>query len=672
MARIIFISEYLRGGEHAKHLANRARYFATRQGVELLRDEDADKPATQKQQEFVKRLLRSYPKSCELLEYEDFQKAPTRGNAHIFIEQVQELYVDMMDDRENYVDYVANRPGVQTYGEHGLWDTNGKVPVLSRAIDEVANHDGIVWTPIVSIRREDAERLGYTDAENWRGLVNTVTDQIAKGYKINPEHLRWYAAFHQKEKHVHIHMLVFSTDPKEGYLTKQGIQRVKSAFARQIFRQDLIAVYEKQTEMRDSLKESAAEIMSRLISEMQNGTIQNEKISALVTELAQRLQNTSGKKVYGYLPATSKRLVDAIVDELATDPRVAEAYKLWYELREEICRDYNEKLPERVPLSQQKEFKPVRNMVIRETMTLIENGFTFDDSSMNEEPQEDDESIPSQHPGFFASRREKQIYAMAERYRFAKKILQTEDADSTEKEDASKELEKLWNSGYTIAAHQLGKMYRDGLHGDADIKKAELWFRRSAESGNDCSEYALGKLLLSQKRIDEAMEWLRKAADQNNQYARYRLGKVYLSGEDVPKDIKKALEYLTASAEQGNQFAQYTLGKLYLLGKDIRQDKEKAVEWLTRSAEQGNQYAQYFLDHQDDFRSAAVGSAIIRMLHHMGRIFQENTGKAGTYTGLQIDRKRRRKLQEKRIALGHKADDHEEQVQVQNQMQQTM
>ena len=672
MARIIFVSEYLRGGQQAAQLANRTRYFATRTGVEFLRDEHSNSPATIKQQEYVQRLARSFPKTKDLMEYEDYLNNPTRGNAQDYIEQVQELYIEKMDGVENRIDYIANRPGVQKYGDHGLWDANGKVEVLSRVIDEVANHDGIVWTPVVSIRREDAERLGYTDAENWRALVNASVTDIARAYKIRPENLRWYAACHQKEKHVHIHMVIYSVNPKEGYLNKHGIQDIKSSFARKIFEQDKIAIYEKQTAIRDTLKGNAAELMSRLISEMQNGTIQNEKISALVTELAQRLQNTSGKKVYGYLPATSKRLVDAIVDELATDPRVAEAYKLWYELREEICRDYNEKLPERVPLSQQKEFKPVRNMVIRETMTLIENGFTFDDSSMNDEPQEDDESIPSQHPGFFASRREKQIYAMAERYRFAKKILQTEDADSTEKEDASKELEKLWNSGYTIAAHQLGKMYRDGLHGDADIKKAELWFRRSAESGNDCSEYALGKLLLSQKRIDEAMEWLRKAADQNNQYARYRLGKVYLSGEDVPKDIKKALEYLTASAEQGNQFAQYTLGKLYLLGKDVKQDKEKAVEWLTRSAEQGNQYAQYFLDHQDDFRSAAVGSAIIRMLHHMGRIFQENTGKAGTYTGLQIDRKRRRKLQEKRIALGHKADDHEEQVQVQNQMQQTM
>ena len=300
-----------------------------------------------------------------------------------------------MDDVENYVDYMANRPGVQTYGEHGLWDANGKVASLTKAMEEVANHPGIVWTPIVSIRREDAERLGYNDAENWRALVNASTMEIAKGYKIKPDNLRWYAAFHRKDNQVHIHMLVFSSDPKEGYLTKEGIRMVKSAFAKEIFRQDMINVYERQTEYRDTLQRSAESLMEDLIKEMESGAIQNEKLDALVSELAQRLQNTSGKKVYGYLPAASKRLVDAIVDEFSEDPRIAEAYKLWYEMRDEVCRVYNEPLLSRKPLSQQKEFKPVRNMVIRETMKLIEKQFTFDDSAMNDEPKEVDEQLYS-------------------------------------------------------------------------------------------------------------------------------------------------------------------------------------------------------------------------------------------------------------------------------------
>lgn len=636
----------------------------------MLRDEDDKIPATKMQDEFVQSLLRRFPKTEELIEYEDYLVDPTRGNAQRYIDQVKEIYIDVLDDRENYVDYMANRPGVQTYGEHGLWDANGKVEVLSKAIDEVANHPGIVWTPVVSIRREDAERLGYTDAENWRELVNNILPDIAEGYKIKLDNLRWYAAFHRKDNQVHIHMVVFSSNPKEGYLTKQGIRTVKAAFARNIFRQDMIAVYEKKDEYRNMLQNDAEQLMSSLLTDMQNGTIHNEKINILVMELAQRLQNTTGKKVYGYLPATSKRLVDAIVDELAKDPRIAKAYELWYQMKDIGSANYNEKPQERIPLSQQKEFKTVRSMVIRETMALIDRQFAFDDSAIDDEPEIEDDIPVEEKPSFFSSRNEKQIFAYAERYRFAKNILQTENADVVEKDDACKVLETLWNSGYTIAAHQLGKVFRDGLNGEPDMGKAELWFRRSAEAKNDCSEYALGKLLLEQKRIDEAIHWLRRAAEQSNRFARYRLAKLYLSGVDVPKDVDKAVAYLTASAEQGNQFAQYTLGKLYLLGKDMPQDKDKAVEWLTLSAAQGNQYAQYFLDYQNDYPSAAVGSTVIRMLHHMSKIFRENTATGGAFAGIQIDRKRRKKLQEKRIALGHKADDHEDHVPA--QMQQTM
>jgi hypothetical protein len=215
---------------------------------------------------------------------------------------VQELYIDLLDERENHIDYIAHRPGVQYDGDHGLWDANGKVKNLSAAIDEVAQHTGNVWTPIIALRREDAERLNYDNAENWRALVNASICDIAKGYKIHPDHLRWYAAFHEKKNQVHVHMVVFSTDPKEGYLTKQGIREVKAAFAKQIYRQDLISVYEKQTRYRDTLQDDAEGVMAELIAKMTHGDIHSEKLERLTVELAERLKCTTGKKVYGYLP----------------------------------------------------------------------------------------------------------------------------------------------------------------------------------------------------------------------------------------------------------------------------------------------------------------------------------------------------------------------------------
>ena len=370
MSRIRFMSPYLKGGRDTAKLSNRARYIATRPGVEVLSGEHGDQPATHKQQAYIQRLLRDFPGAEELLEYEDYRNAPTQANANTFIRQVQEDFAEPMSRMENYLDYVSHRPGVQLDGEHGLWCAEGKVGNLSQAVREVAEYTGNVWTPVVAIRREDAERLGYNDADSWRQLVCACAPEIARGYKIPLEHLRWYAAFHRKEDSVHIHMVVFSTDPKEGYLTKQGIRQVKSAFGRRIFQQDLIHIYEQKTEYRDTLGRDAERAMAELIAQMAHGQMQNENLERLVLELVQRLQDTKGKKVYGYLPSKTKALVDAIVDELAKDKRVAAAYDLWNQMREEVCRTYSEQPPERLPLSRQKEFKSVRNMVIREVLKL--------------------------------------------------------------------------------------------------------------------------------------------------------------------------------------------------------------------------------------------------------------------------------------------------------------
>ena len=370
MSRVRFMSPYLKGGRDTAKLTNRARYIATRPGVEVLRGEHSGQPATKKQQAYIQRLLRDFPGAEELLEYEDYQNAPTQGHANAFIRQVQEDFAEPMSRMENYLDYVSHRPGVQMDGEHGLWCARGKVRNLSQAVRGVAEHTGSVWTPVVAIRREDAERLGYNDAESWRQLVCACAPEIARGYRIPLEHLRWYAAFHRKEDSVHIHMVVFSSNLKEGYLTKQGIRQVKSAFGRRIFRQDLLHIYEQKTEYRDALGRDAERTMAELIAQMETGQLQNENLEQPILELSRRLQNTKGKTVYGYLPPTAKALVDAIVDELAKEERVAAAYDLWNQMREEVCRTYSEQLPERLLLSKQKEFKAVRNMVVREVLQL--------------------------------------------------------------------------------------------------------------------------------------------------------------------------------------------------------------------------------------------------------------------------------------------------------------
>ena len=510
-----------------------------------------------------------------------------------------------MSQRENYLDYVSHRPGVELRGEHGLWTSGGKVENLSEAVREVAEHPGNVWTPVVAIRRQDAERLGYDNAENWRALVNASLCDIAKGYKIHPDHLRWYAAFHEKEKSVHIHMVVFSSDPKEGYLTPDGIRQVKSAFARRIFQQDLMHIYEQKTAYRNQLQQNAAEAMQELIRQMRDGSLENPQLEDQIEALARRLRTVRGKKVYGYLPPEVKLMVDGIVDVLAADERVAKAYDLWNEMRESICRTYPEHLPERLPLSKQKEFKPVRNMVIREALLLVQQ-----EEGIAEEPQREADLRHVQHAA--------------------------ESGDPAAMCDLSDLLMKQRRSS-----------------------EALYWLEQSARNGDPRGQYVLGTWYLKRGNVQNALRWLTAAADLGSSTAQYRLGMLYLKGEQVEKNLELAVRYLTASAECGNQYAQYTLGSLYRSRDGVSRDEALGREWLSRSAAQGNPYAQHLLDHPDQKRSIAAQS-VTRLLYHMSRIFEDNCKTDVMHRGLQIDRKRRHQLRERRLALGHKPDDHED------------
>ena len=652
MAKLVQKSGYIKSEKAGGYM----KYIATREGVEKL---SGNGPVTKGQRELIQKLLRDFPDAEELFEYEDYCKTPTLGTASAFITMALDANLHEIDSESGYMQYIATRPRVQRRGTHGLFGSATAVD-LNAAMSELEAHEGNVWTIIYSLRREDAARLRYDNAEAWRSLLMMHQTDLANAMKIKPKNFHWYAAFHDEGHHPHIHMMVWSDDPKQGYLTRDGIAAMRSKLTNTIFRDEMKQIYERKDIAYKELTEAAQFAMRELIRSMQHQICDNPVIEENMRQLVQALETTIGKKQYGYLKKPLKLLVDAIVDELAKVPEVAECYEVWNQIREELNECYGNSTPwERLPLSQRKEFRKIKNDIIREAENIRLGLPTFEDEKMRDEPE------PEEH------REEHQsysVYEQAQRYRAAKSVLQDIYALDEEHAEAVKELEQLWSEGYTVAAHQLGKFYRDDLSTMRDHEKAELWFRLSAEAGNDFSEYALGKLLLSQERTEEAMQWLGKAADHGNQFARYRLGKIYLTGESVPKDVQKALEYLTASAEQGNQFAQYTLGKLYLLGRDVKQDREQAKEWLTRSAAQGNEYAQFFLDRFDQFRDPSVMLAATKLLHHMGRIFRDNSKPPHNPSGMRIDSKRRKRLTEKRMAMGHKADDHEEQVQYQQTM----
>ena len=544
-----------------------------------------------------------------------------------------------------YLEYMAERPR-----SHGLFSADG-VANLEQTMEEINAHAGPVWTFVYSLKREDAARLGYENGESWRRLLLAHQTELATAMKIPPSSFRWCAAFHDEKHHPHIHVMAWSNDPKQGYLTERGIEQMRSQLSDDIFQDELLSLYQQKDISYQEVRDTATEAMGQLIREMKSGLCDSPVIAEQMEMLSEMLSEVKGKKVYGYLKKPVKAQVDSIVDELAKLPEVEECYDRWNQLRDELERYYKDTPRERKPLSQQQEFKAIKNMVIREADNLQLGGFTFEDAQMKDEMDEDQDAVLHA----WSSR-----WEMAETYQNAKEILSVYENTEEEKAEQVQVLERLWDAGFTVAAYQLGKCWRDGLGVLPDDEKAEPWFQCGAEAGHDFSQYALGKLLRSQERMDEAVSWYEKAAVQGNSYAAYRLGKLYLQGEQVPKNVTKALEYLTQGAEQGNQYAQYTLGKLYLMGEEVAQDREQAYSWLSEATFQGNEYAQFLLDHFNDSHRPNVLLPVTNLLHHTGRIFQDNSIPPSLPASQQTDRKYQQKLQQKRIAIGHKPDDHEE------------
>lgn len=673
MPRVIFKCPYLKGGSEraASHLHNYVRYMATREGAQHMAIGHEQLPATEEQRKMVAQLLREFPLSRGLFEYEDYQTAPTRGNASEFITRALEDNYDQIAKRDNYVSYIASRPRAQRAGAHALFTGSDAPLVLSQIAAEVAHHPGNVWLPIISLRREDAARLGYDDAGQWKNLIAGYAMEMAEAMKIPWEQFRWYAAFHDQGHHPHIHMVCYSADGRSGYLTREGIARIKSDLAKRIFHQELHELYERQTQRRDELTQEAGVVMAELVQQMWEGTLDNPRIEQFMEHLAGKLKNLSGKKQYGYLRAPLKAVVDEIVDELARDERVARAYELWYELREEVLRTYREDLPPRLPLSRQKEFKRIRNMVIEEALRLGYESTVFDPTAPEEPPLERDIaeadreaskepelSVDMEHiePEETRNHRGRPSNPYA-RYRLAKIILADPAAEQERFRTALEWLTEAAEAGLVHAQYELGKIYRDGRGVEKDALLAAAWLTRAAEQGSDAASYALGALLLTggeglAKDILSALNWLRRSAEDGNQYAQYRLGRLLLRGEDAPREIEEAVRWLTASAEQGNRYAQYALGKLYLMGKEVPRDPEAAVRWFTLSAAQGNEYAQYFLDHMDE--GLSIFSCATRLLHHLSGIFREQNSRGPGKTFVLTDRKLRQRIREKKIAMGHK------------------
>lgn len=695
MAKIILKSRYLRAGsrQHSEHLI---RYIAKREGVQKIDDTWQSQSATKEQQKLIEELVRDFPETKDSFEYRDYISKPSKGTASEFISRAIDDNVDLIGKRENYVSYIAKWPRTERHGAHGLF-TDADVPInLSKVAEEVANHEGNVWTQIISLRREDAARLGYDNAYAWRNLLRSQAETIAGNMKIPLTDLRWYAAYHDESYHPHVHMVVYSAG-KEPYLTKLGIRNIKAAFARQIFRHDLLQVYVEQTNHRNELTQKSRDILSDIIARINSGSYDNPVVTDLLLKLSEQMKHYKGKKVYGYLSQAGRNLVNAVVDELAREKDIAALYDLWYEQRDKITGTYQDTPEQRISLSQNKEFKAIKNAVIQESLNILYDRITFEEAVSEPEEFAPDEQEPEEtktessapkkwwndpgHP-LYQYRKAKALldknnplYDPAEavrwlllsaaqgyeyaQYRLGKLYLLGNEIEQ-DFPKAESWLEKASDQGNSYAKYSLAKMHLAGLAAESDEHKAMRLLRESANDGNGWAQYLLGKFCFrgehTEKDVFEAERFLNASAEQKNSQAQYLLAKLYLCEDGIPKDAKKALHWLWESVRQKNQYAQYQLGKMLLFGKDAEQDIQNGIALLSASAEQGNVYAARLLQsyYSGRLRNPSVGMASVRLLSQLARIFESRLRRNEDGQRAVIEKKLRQKIEEKKQAHGMK------------------
>ena len=640
MARLILKSPYLKcDGNHS--VSGYLRYIGTRERVELIPD---DRPPTRKQEQLVRKLIKDFPEAIGLDEYSDYEAKPTKANASAFITRALEENWSAVQQSDGYMKYIATRPRAERLGDHGLFSDEDGVD-LAKAIDELEHHTGNVWTHIISLKREDAARLGYDNANAWMNLLRTNRNDIAAVMNISPGNFRWYAAYHDEGDHPHVHMMAWSTVPGEAYLTRDGIRKIKSQLTNQIFQQEMLHTYEQKSQSRDELVREARRAIRKLTQEMARSIYSPPEIEQKMEQLAGQLETVKGKKSYGYLPKSVKKTVDEVVDRLEELPVVKQCYDQWCVLQSEVDSYYHATPREKKKLSQEKEFRQIKNAVIRAAERIRLGEITFEDEDLSKYDE------PEQVRG--------ESYDCWE----LRQIIRDETLSLEDRDGAAEELKRLAGRGDAHAQYLMGQLYRDGPLLIPDIQKAKHWLTQAAKRNLPEAQYALGKLLLSDdpevREPDEGIRWMKQAAENGCHFTAYRLGKEYLEGNAVNKDTTRAVEWFTKSAEAGNRYAQYMLGKLYLTGQGVTRDQAQAMDWFSRSAAQGNQYAQFFLEHQNDLRPPSVMLAATRLLYHMSRIFEDHSLPQSS-AGLQVDRKLQRKIQEKKIAMGHKPDDHEE------------
>ena len=587
LSQIIVTSRYLKSGtqKSKNKRRNYTKYIATRETVEV-RDQntiDRNDNATKNQKELIDDLLSDFPEAKRYLEYEDFKANPTVENASELISTIIERNADIIGNRQNFVGYMAMRPGVEKRGSHGLFNEKDEPIILNRAANEIAEHKGNVWSHVVSLRREDAVRLGFDNSDAWRELVKRHISDIAKAQNIPLCNLKWYAAYHDTTHHPHIHLLVYSTNPKQGFLTKAGIDEIRSAFANDIFHDDLQSIYQEQTVSRDELKAVSKNEFESIVNIIASNDHTDPQLGELIRKLYIQLQNVKGKKVYGYLPKEIKETVNKIFSELAKDENIQQLYEKWCGLERLKYKTYTQKETELPKLADNKVFQPVRNMIIRTVLNMK----PFDANTEIEGSEPNDEYFDNTPQN------------MSPLFDEAEPLAETETDESA----AAIKYYIKWNDQYKKACKLIyGKDAKLN-----DFKKAEQLLLSESQRGNVLAVYDLGKLYSTDKlgekseeisiaKYTQALQGFLQIEPNSKKlkpYVQYRIGKMFCYGLGTEQNYQKAFEWFERSAKQKNKFAQFSLANLYYYGSGIEKDLSQAFLWYQRASSQGQPYAAY-------------------------------------------------------------------------------
>lgn len=368
MAKIIFTSRYFKNPKHS-NVSKLVKYMGTREDVEKLPNGIDNSPATKKQQTLINSITKNYPESMKYIEYADYENNSTKSNATEFIDTFIERNADRAEELKALVSYIAERPSVEKLGKHGLFSQSDEKIDLDSVAEEISNHKGIVWTHVISLKRTDAERLGYNSADKWKKQVRKNMIEIAKAHNIQPSDLQWYAAFHNTTHHPHIHLLVYSKSG-QGYLTNKGIESMRSAFGNYIFRNEQYKLFKQQTEYRKELKDSFDELLEEVLDDCNYIFEPNQKLFNLVLKLRKQLNNCKGKKVYGYLPKKTKDIVNEILKELMKDENLSALYDKWNEINNEKLSLYYDNKNKTIPIENSKEFRSIKNKIIQAVLDM--------------------------------------------------------------------------------------------------------------------------------------------------------------------------------------------------------------------------------------------------------------------------------------------------------------